>query len=173
MGLCLGSLCSIREQEWAAGGQWSDESGAGPTGPSCGMRRPPAGKPRKVGLEFRLHWRVFSLGGGWWDLHFPRIAPAAQWTLKDWGRETSGVWAEDSGAVLVAPRWWWPPGSGGLACREVLCAQAQCEGPAGARGVRSCVSGVPSPVHFQKKCQLKPHKAVEGLRLATGITSPE
>ena len=106
-------------------------------------------------------------------MHFPRIAPAAQWTLKDWGRETSGVWAEDSGAVLVAPRWWWPPGSGGLACREVLCAQAQCEGPAGARGVRSCVSGVPSPVHFQKKCQLKPHKAVEGLRLATGITSPE
>lgn len=106
-------------------------------------------------------------------MHFPRIALAAQWALKDWGRETSGVWAEDSGAVLVAPRWWWPPGSGGLAFREVLCAQAQREGPAGARGVRSCVSGVPSPVHFQKKCQLKPHKAVGGLRLATGLASPE
>lgn len=43
---------------------------------------------------------------------------------QDLGKETSWMWAADSGAVLVArPLGLRPPDRGALASREVLCAQ--------------------------------------------------
>lgn len=65
------------------------------------------------------------------------------------GREASGMWAADSGAVLVArplgvetPRQRWPGLSGGAVHTGTA------KGPPRVRGERPCVSGVPGPGHF-------------------------
>lgn len=83
---------ALSGQQWAAGSQWSDESKAGDTGPSCGVRRPATslreaqaygagGCPRRWlwSSDFTgesLAWRA----GGICTL--PGSPPAARWTSR-------------------------------------------------------------------------------------------
>ena len=135
-------------------------AGQGTQGPAVASEGPPppSGKPRpmeqgdalKVALEFRLHWRIFSLEG-WWNLLPPRIAPSCQVDVKTWAGRTVRC-----GLQILVQSWWpvpwgWRPlGRGGLASREVLCtqeqprAQPECE----VRGPLSL--GSPAQVTFRK-----------------------
>ena len=93
------------------GGKWSDESRAGDTGPSCGIRRPPAplreaqaygaGGCPEGGFGVQTSLEDLQLGG---LVEFASSQDCSQLPggCQDLGRENSEMWAADSGAVLVA-----------------------------------------------------------------------
>lgn len=47
------------------------------------------GMPGKVGLELRLHWRIFSLEG-WWNSHPPGVAPRCRVGVETWAGSPVG-----------------------------------------------------------------------------------